>query len=287
LALAVRPITSSDAEDCARIIYHAFKDHADRHGFPPDLPSIELATQLATSFIAHPAIFGIAAEERGKLVGSNFLTESDPIRAIGPITVDPAAQARGIGRQLMQVAIERGREAIGIRLVQDAFNTRSMSLYASLGFEVKEPLLLIQGTPRSKPHSSFVVRPLTTEDVQDCAAICMAVHGIHRSGELKDAIKTLTPLGVEREGRLTGYLSVPTFWIMNHGVALTEDDMRALILGAAAATFQPVSFLLPIRQTGLFRWCLSEGLRVVKPMTLMSMGYYEAPQGCYLPSVLY
>lgn len=131
------------------------------------------------------------------------------------------------------------------------------------------------------------MRPLTTKDVEDCAAICVAVHGIHRSSELGDALKTFTPFGVEREGRVTGYLSAPTFWLMNHGVALAEEDMRTLILGAAAASSEPVSFLLPIRQASLFRWCLSEGLRVVKPMTLMSMGYYQTPHGCYFPSVLY
>jgi GNAT superfamily N-acetyltransferase len=254
---------------------------------PPDFPSLEAATELATSFIAHPAIYGVAAEDEGKLVASNFLTEGDPIRAVGPITIDPAAQGRGIGRQLMRAVIDRGQEAIGIRLVQDAFNTRSLSLYAALGFEVKEPLALMQGTPKSKPDRTVLVRPLRAEDVEDCAAICMTVHGIHRSAELMDALKIFTPFGVEREGRLTAYLSAPSLWLMNHGVALTEDDLRALILGAAAASSEPVSFLLPIRQANLFKWCLSEGLRVIKPMTLMSMGYYQPPQGCYFPSVLY
>jgi GNAT superfamily N-acetyltransferase len=287
LGIELRAPTSGDAEDCGRIIYEAFRAFAKRHGFPPDFPSLEAATQLATSFIAHPAIYGVAAEYEGKLVGSNFLTEGDPIRAVGPITIDPAAQGHGIGRQLMQAVIDRGQEAIGIRLVQDAFNTRSMSLYVSLGFEVREPLALMQGTPKSKPDPSVVVRPLRAEDVEDCAALCMMVHGVHRSAELKDALKVFTPFVVERAGCLSGYLSVPTFWIMNHGVALTEDDLRALILGAAAASSEPVSFLLPVRQASLFRWCLSEGLQVVKPMTLMSMGYYQAPQGSYFPSVLY
>ena len=32
---------------------------------------------------------------------------------------------------------------------------------------------------------------------------------------------------------------------------------------------------------------LANGLRVVQPMTLMSMGLYNEPAGAYLPSVLY
>jgi hypothetical protein len=63
--------------------------------------------------------------------------------------------------------------------------------------------------------------------------------------------------------------------------------MKALILGAAALNDEPLSFLLPIRQTGLFRWCLDSGLRAMKPMTLMTIGEYRAPGGSCIPSVLY
>jgi hypothetical protein len=37
----------------------------------------------------------------------------------------------------------------------------------------------------------------------------------------------------------------------------------------------------------LFRWCLTNGLRVVEPMTLMTIGLYNEPVGAYLPSVSY
>ena len=71
-------------------------------------------------------------------------------------------------------------------------------------------------------------------------------------------------------------------------VAEAEGDMRALIAGAvAAASPEPVSFLLPVRQSGLFRWCLAEGMRVVKPMALMVVGEYREPGGVWFPSVLY
>lgn len=195
MIVELRATAKEDAESCGRIIYEAFKDFAERHGFPPDFPSVEAATELVASFIANPAIYGVAAEDEGKLVGSNFLAEGDPIRAVGPISIDPTAQGRGIGRQLMRTVIDRGQEAIGIRLVQDAFNTRSLSLYAALGFEVKEPLALIQGTPKSAPDRTVLVRPLRAEDLEDCAEICMTVHGIHRRAELLDALKIFTPFG--------------------------------------------------------------------------------------------
>jgi hypothetical protein len=70
-------------------------------------------------------------------------------------------------------------------------------------------------------------------------------------------------------------------------VADSEADMRALLLGAAALNPEPLAFLLPVRQADLFRWCLAEGLRVVKPMTLMTTGEYRQPSGSYFVPVLY
>ena len=45
--------------------------------------------------------------------------------------------------------------------------------------------------------------------------------------------------------------------------------------------------LVPTRNSELFRWCLANGLRVVQPMNLMSLGLYNEPKGAFLPSVLY
>jgi hypothetical protein len=73
---------------------------------------------------------------------------------------------------------------------------------------------------------------------------------------------------------------------MAYGVAESEDDMRALLLGAAAGLDEPVTLLMPL-QSGLFRWCLEQGLRGVKPMNVMARGDYQEPSGSWFPSVLY
>lgn len=285
--LDIRAATRADVEACGRIIYEAFQGIAEQHRFPPDFPSIEAATQLASLFIEHPDIFGVVAESDGEVVGSNFLDERDLIRGLGPITVDPRAQARGIGRRLMQAVLDRGRQAVGIRLLQDSFNTRSIALYGSLGFDVKEPILLMTGRPSSKPPSDVEVRPLVSEDLEACAALCTRVHGFERIRELTDALKLFAPIVAVRRGRITAYASTATFWPLNHGVAETEADMQALLLGAATLALEPLAFLLPVRQGDFFRWCLTEGMRVVKPMTLMTSGEYRQPVGCYFVSVLY
>jgi transcriptional regulator GlxA family with amidase domain len=83
-------------------------------------------------------------------------------------------------------------------------------------------------------------------------------------------------------------MTMPTFWPANHAVAETDEDLRALVLGAAAATGgEPLSLLVLARQAELFSRCLSERFRVVKAMTLMTLGAYQEPKGAYFPSVLY
>jgi len=68
-------------------------------------------------------------------------------------------------------------------------------------------------------------------------------------------------------------------------VAAANLDLQALI--AAAEGFGGPGILVPTRNAELFRWCLANGLRVVEPMTLMTLGLYNEPAGAYLPSILY
>jgi len=82
-------------------------------------------------------------------------------------------------------------------------------------------------------------------------------------------------------------MTMPTYWQLNHAVAEDDAALRALILGAGAACDQPLGLIVPIRRTSLFRWCLHQGLKVVKPLTLMSMGHYQEPDGAWLPSMFY
>jgi predicted N-acetyltransferase YhbS len=288
-AVELRPAEPADAGECARIVYEAFGAIHDHHRFQRDFPSLQAAEQLTSAFIAHPSIWAVVAESDGQILGSNFLDERGPIRGLGPVTVHPEAQGVGVGRRLMEAALERGRGAAGIRLFQDSFNVGSLSLYASLRFEVKEPAVVMSGRPRSGHAAAIEVRPLDEGDLEDCEELCLRVHGFERTNELRDAlaVPVLSPFVAVRDGRITAYATTLTFFPAAYGVAETEDDMRALILGSLAAGEEPASFLLPTRQAGLFRWCLEEGLRIVKPMTYMAIGEYREPNGCWIPSVLY
>ena len=287
MAIELRRTAGGDAETCARIMYEAFKGVADRHGFPPAMPSMDVARRVATLFIGLPALYSLVAIQGDTPVGVIFLDEGDPIRGVAIVAVDPAAQRGGIGRALMRAALERAHGAPGVRLVQEAYNAGSMGLYTSLGFSVKEPLVRVSGRPRNAPAEGVEIRPWTVADIGECERLCQWVHGITRTDDLHDATRLFTPFAARREGRITAYTYAVHGGILAWGVAETEADMRALLLGIAAAVPDPLSLHLPTRQEGLFRWCLEQGFRIEKPLTLMAMGEYHEPRGCYFPSGTY
>ena len=168
----VREVEAEDTDACARICFEAFAGIHDHHRFPRDFPVLEAAAGIMGIWIPHPSIWGVVAELDGTIVGSNFLDERAPIRAVGPITVAPEAQGAGVGRALMEAALERGAGAPGTRLTQDAFNMRSLSLYESLGFDVREPLAVAHGRPAGRAMRGVEVRPLQEADLAECAALC-------------------------------------------------------------------------------------------------------------------
>lgn len=284
-AVIIRRAKREDAAECGRICYDAFTQINVRHGFPPDFPGPEVSTRVLSTMFSHPGFYTLVAELHGKIVGSNCLDERTSIAGVGPITVDPAVQNQAIGRGLMQAVLDRAAEKqfAGVRLLQAAFHNRSLSLYAKLGFDVREFMSVMQGPPINKPLEGYQVRAAVNSDLEDCNQLCRSVHGHDRGGELIDGIKEGTAVVAERGGRIAAYATAVGFF--GHAVAETNPDLQALI--GSASTFLGPGIIVPTRNAKLFRWCLQNGLKVVEPMTLMTIGLYNEPTGAYLPSILY
>jgi GNAT superfamily N-acetyltransferase len=283
VGLKLRPFTLEDADVCGHICYEAFKKIDEEHGFPPSFESPESAAGfLATR--AGDGFYGVVAEVDGRIVGSNFLDERSVVAGLGPISVDVEYQDGQIGRELMRNALERvtAEGFVGVRLTQSAFHSRSLSLYSKLGFVVREPLAVVKAQPLALTLPGMHVRSATEHDIEGCSRVCVRVHGLDRDGEVFDAVRRRSALVVERDGRITGYA---TGFGGGHAVAESNEDMKALI--GAAQEFPGNGFLVPTRNFDLFTWCLEQGMRVVEPMTLMSLGLYQEPAGAFLPSFLF
>lgn len=283
--IAVREATVEDADGCARIFYDAFESIAGRHNFPVEPSSREFVRFKVSDMLSGEGFVGLIAERDGDVLGSAFVDQRASIGGVGPVTVDPAAQDDGIGRALMQAALdhERNRGAVGVRLVQSAYHSRSLALYAKLGFVVREPLSVLQGSPPAPGTPGRSVRPANEGDLARCGELCVRVHGHDRTVELRDAITAGTAHVVERPGGVCGYAT--GFGYGWHAVAETNEDLIALL--ASAKAFMGLGILVPSRNAGLLRWCLEHGLQIVQQSTLMTVGLYNEPAGAYLPSILF
>jgi len=285
MSQTIRPATSNDLTAVAPILYSAFRSISDHHRFPPDFDSPETAHNIASLLLNHPKFYGVVAEDSGRILGSNFIDLRSPIVGLGPISVDPESQNKGIGRQLMIAAMEEAqrRGCSGIRLVQLAYHNRSLCLYTTLGFRSRTPLSIMQGDPLNQQFAGYEVRAATVADADACNALCRRVHGVDRKQEIKESIGQNSLMVVEHLGSITGYTNGVGFF--THTVADSNRSLMALI--AAAPSFPGPGFFVPTTNFEVFNWCLQQKLRLVAQATYMTIGLFNEPDGAWLPGVLY
>jgi predicted N-acetyltransferase YhbS len=285
LNLQLRAGNPADAQACGEICFQAFEIISAQHNFSSDFPNVEAACDFMLQLLARPDIYAVVAEVGGQVVGSNFLWSETIVAGIGPLSVSPSIQNATVGKHLMRAVIKRAwqQKFAGVRLVQAASNNRSLALYTKLEFDVQEPLVSMQGQALGLKIPGYLVRLATVDDLAACNLLCQQIHGFHRDRELDRAIQQGTATVVEQDNIITGYATSIGFF--GHAVGTSNEDLQALI--GAATSFIGQGFLLPTRNSQLFRWCLQHGLQIVQPMTLMSLGFYKQPAGAFLPSILF
>jgi hypothetical protein len=68
--------------------------------------------------------------------------------------------------------------------LQTACHCRSLALYTKLGFDVREPLSVVQGDPPAVTLQGYDVRSARECDVAGCAELCVRVHGHDRARDI-------------------------------------------------------------------------------------------------------
>jgi ribosomal protein S18 acetylase RimI-like enzyme len=284
MAIEIRRPGQEHLAELGRICYDAFYDISTTHGFPPDFASVEFATGVVGLLMRLESVHTAAAFDGDRPRGSNFMNMLGDVAGIGPISVDLDAQGEGIGTLLMQDALRHaGQQGFEqVRLCQDSFNMRSLALYASLGFEVKEPLAYMTLSNAGPPDDNF--RPAAPGDYDEMDALCREVYRISRKGEYATLSSAGFPAFVlDRGDRIRGYIIGTA---IGHAVAETDDDMLALLAGIGAA-MPDAHAHVAMRQGDLYRRALAAGHRNRKVMNLMAYGPYEEPAGTYCPSVMF
>jgi predicted N-acetyltransferase YhbS len=286
MSLQLVPAKPQHIHELGRICYEAFTGIAEQRKFPHDFESLEQAVNVIGMLVERQDFYGVVALLDNKPIGSNFLSLTDPVAGVGPISVDPRIQSKGIGRALMQAVLDYARQSniSQIRLIQDSFNLISFSLYASLGFDMKETVMLMQAQAASGPDNR--IRSASPLDLPEMDQLSRRLYKTSRQNEISAALTWGIPVFIrEVEERVTGYL-IPG--ILGHGVMETDEDALALITESARHLPQgQARFFFPLKLTSLYRKLLQRGCRAIKMNTLMAIGPYESPGGIWMPSVLY
>jgi predicted N-acetyltransferase YhbS len=286
MSIELIPARPEHLPELSRICHLAFNTLHEHHRVPPAVPTEEVGRLIIGGVLPRADYVGTVAVDGGRVVGSNFLLLADEVCGVGPITVDPTVQSRGIGRRLMQWAIDEARRRRGslphVRLFQEAVNTASLSLYASLGFRWRDAAALMQ--PKPAEADDLSIRPMTADDLPHVERLSARHYGYSRSNDAAQLLKMSLPAFVrERGGRAVGYQVATLF---GHASAETDDDLLALAANTARRLPPPMAVVIvPMSQPNLFRAALAAGFRVAKVLNYMSLESFRPPAGPTMPSI--
>ncbi|MEX2237075.1 MAG: GNAT family N-acetyltransferase [Dehalococcoidia bacterium] len=282
----ITPLTPADNDEAGRILFEAFKDIADKHGFPPEFQSVHRARR-AIAFLGSIEQSATFASRAPWLQGLTVMATLDEVAGIGPVAVDIGSQGLGIGRSLMVAALDEAerRGHTKVRLIQDAFNVTSLSLYASLGFQVVEPMVTVRSPAIVEPIAGL--KQAGAGDAASLGALYQRLTSIQRDAEIEMLLERAGGLLIERDGEIRGFVLGFSPDAITFGAA--EDNATLLDLaGAWAAGAAPAAqWNLPTRHPGLLEDAIKAGARVIKPGNLMVLGPYEPPSAPHMISYWY
>jgi predicted N-acetyltransferase YhbS len=286
MGTSLRPPREEDADELGRILFDAFAGVAAAYGYRSNVPDISVATAEIWRLLRSPHHYGVIAEADARPVGSNFISFMDEVAGLGPVTVDPRLQGRGIGRSLMLDVLReaRARGWSRVRLQADAPNMGSLGLYTSVGFNVKEPTIVLSAGPDAT-GSDHRIRDARPSDVSSLTAICRRTHTVSRTQEIRAALGDGRGVLVRTHGgEITGYL-IPT--VLGHGAATDPADIADLAVVAARRRGAENRMLCFQKHTDLLRYLRSRGFTFVKAMSLMAIGRWDPPRRYAIPSISY
>jgi ribosomal protein S18 acetylase RimI-like enzyme len=281
----IRRMEERDVVHAGEVIVAAFNDVFSRHGYLPPFPSNAVGIDLARGYLHLEPQECFVAEEGGKVVGSAFLHLRGTTAGIGPITVDPSCQSKGVGKELMMTVIRAGRHCPSLRLVQDSFNTVSFPLYSKLGFAVHGLIASLGGQelrPSTRPRG-VAIREATLEDAPRLTALDTKLTTITRAQDLRYFLQQAPQLMSFIDGKLTGYLCILRMGesaFLGPAAATEPAALKALISYAVEKEKgKALRMRLPTRHHELLLDLMKMGFRIEALQTYMVRGPWKTPKG--------
>jgi ribosomal protein S18 acetylase RimI-like enzyme len=129
LTSVIRKASADDAPRIGAIARAAYTKYLPRMGREPAPMLADFATAIAADHV-------VVIEGGGMVDGYIIAWAEDAAYFIDNIAIDPARQGRGLGRQLMDHAIDEARRLRlpAVRLYTNVAMTENLAMYAHLGF---------------------------------------------------------------------------------------------------------------------------------------------------------
>jgi GNAT superfamily N-acetyltransferase len=154
----IRPLVESDLAAADQIVRLAFGTFL---GMPDPIQFMGDADFARTRWKADPSAV-LAAEQNGKLIGSNFVANWGSFGFFGPLTIHPDYWNRGVAQRLLGPTMEIF-ERWGIRhrgLFTFAGSAKHVALYQKYGFWPRDLVATVEKEISGAPQSSAL--PLDT-----------------------------------------------------------------------------------------------------------------------------
>jgi len=151
-----RYATEDDLPECGRLHRISIDDYMLRMAFAPspeDNPNLLRlhAHTLATDpsrFLVAERRNGSDLAARGRMIAFGSAVERGPLWFLSMLFVDPAEQARGLGRAMLERLLPEDRAGRLLATCTDSAQPVSNGLYASVGIVPRMPFLNFVGRPR-------------------------------------------------------------------------------------------------------------------------------------------
>lgn len=289
--MEIRLLESHDLPRVGEILYLAFNRVFAEHGHPPPVPSVPSGESLARAYAEYEPAASWVALLDGEIVASAFAHPRGLTAGVGPVTVDPEHQGRGIGKRLMHRVLEELKTQSSIRLFQDAFNRRSFALYSTLGFEGRDVMAVLRATParfRGR-HAAGRLRPLETTDLNEVSMLDFRLTGLDRPADLVFLVDRGPAFVLEGKLGIEGYglaFKAGDTLFLGPVVAVTTEGVLQLSAHICREAACDIVTLRAFGRPGdLMTALLAAGFEVRSLGTYMVRGAYEEPRGVQLSAL--
>ncbi|EUB74175.1 GCN5-related N-acetyltransferase [Pseudomonas sp. GM41(2012)] len=219
---------------------------------------------------------GFVVEDEGRLIGTAFTCPQGHYATIGLVIVSDEYQGQGIGRKLMELALE----ACGSRTAILNATLAGAPLYASQGFIDFGHIQQHQGHALAPVPNDLAAdehcRALTEADRNDQIELANAGSGLNRHAVLNDLFDIVEhSVGIERDGQLRAFAMLRPFGRGRCiGPVIAENPEQAKHLIAVFLAQVPNAFVrmdIP-SDSGLASWLEDAGLKHVDTVAQMARG---------------